>query len=598
MKKSAAPPVQSPESLLAQAMAWQKKGELDKSARYCRRLLELQGDHAEANHLLGVIHLIRGETQEGIDRLRAAIAAAPQPHYHLNLGKALIRQGRRREGLASFAQLLTMAPTHLSHCRETAFFLMNAEFFPDAARWFNHILRLRENDVEVWNGLGVVYARMGQWDKGLSCLLQAIKWKPDYAKALSNLGSVCSSLGRLEESVHHLQLALRHDPEMTGAYQNLGNTLAKLDRQEEAVACYRQAIAREPEFAEARNSLGYALLLLGQLAEAEEHLRQAVRLAPGNHDAHFNLSLVLLLQGRLQEGWEAYEHRVYKQGFTRAEGVTDKPLWRGDPLGERVLLLWGEQGFGDKIQFVRYLPLLRRAFPEARLWLQCALPLWDLFAPLAATHGVRLVVEGLREGFDCQLPLLSLPHRLATRLETIPGEIPYLTLPESLRQVWRERLATLPHPRVGVAWAGSATNLRDRFRTLPEPVLSQLLAATPVQWISLQKEHHTAGALPPEGVVDWMPRVRDFADTAALILQLDLVISVDTAVAHLAAALGKPVWLLNRFDSDWRWLTQRTDSPWYPTLTLFRQPSPGDWPGVLQQVIPALQEWRAGFDQD
>ncbi len=359
-----------------------------------------------------------------------------------------------------------------------------------------------------------------------------------------------------------------------------------------SIAAHRRAIALKADFPEAYTNLGNALKGQGNIAAAIAACRQAIALNPDLPDAHHNLSLTLLLNGEFAEGWREYEWR-WQTKQLRPRGFA-QPLWSGEAVDGRVLLLHAEQGYGDMIQFCRYVPLVAA---RGRVVLEAPRALVRLFSGLAGVE--RIVVQGdPLPAFDLHCPLLSLPRAFATTLETIPGGVPYLGTDPAQVSAWRDRLAGLARLRVGLVWAGeprATDRIRgavDRRRSISLGHFARLAGVGGIAFVSLQKGEAAAQTRsPPPGLRlhDWTGELEDFADTAALIAALDLVISVDTAVVHLAGALGKPVWLLNRFDTDWRWLLDREDSPWYPTLRLFRQHRPGDWAGVLERVAAALR---------
>jgi hypothetical protein len=366
-----------------------------------------------------------------------------------------------------------------------------------------------------------------------------------------------------------------------------------------ALAGYERALVLRPDFLEARLNHGAALQRMTRHAAAIDDYLRVQALRPNYPDGHWNESLSRLALGDFREGWRKYEWRWQSADLLPARRDFPQPLWLGETdLAGRTLLIHAEQGFGDTLQFCRYLPLLPPArqiiFEVQRPLLRLMQRLPRLAAPLTlVAYGDEL------PPFDVQCPLLSLPLAFGTTLETIPRRSPYLSADPDLAGAWRGRLAGLTGLRVGICWSGDprpylpSANTIDRRRSTALTAWAPLAAVRTISLVSLQKG---AGAQqlaePPPGLTvhDWTDELDDFADTAALIESLDLVITVDTATAHLAGALGKPVWILNRFDACWRWLTGRTDSPWYPTATLFRQPNPGGWDAVFAEVAPALRQ--------
>jgi hypothetical protein len=397
-------------------------------------------------------------------------------------------------------------------------------------------------------------------------------------------------------------------------HYNLALTLQHLDRLEDAAHSYRRTLEIDPEHSAAHNNLARIHADLGGSEEAERHYRRAIELAPANLVARNNLAMLLLACGRYEEAWPYFEDRWVS--FRLADGRPAQvpvqvalPRWSGEPSaahrtrtthapGERLLVL-DEQGYGDSLQFVRYLPLALRHFSE--IGYVCPPPLRRLYEQslCARWPGVVLLdaVPADLSQWDRYCPLMSLPMAFDTRVTTIPAALPYLHADAARVTRWRTRLEALPAahlPRVGVVWAGGHSGIAvDRRRSLAAAQIAPLLAMQHVRWISLQKTDDPAklaDAASKSRLTDWTDELSDFADTAALIDNLDLVISVDTSVAHLAAAMGKPVWLLNRFAGCWRWLRGRDDSPWYPGLRLFTQTQRDDWDAVLTRVAVALRQ--------
>lgn len=421
---------------------------------------------------------------------------------------------------------------------------------------------------------------------------QVIALEPDNAIAEQYLGVLAMQHGDAREGERLIRNALARMPGVADFHNNLGLCLRAQDRLDEAIAAYRAAIAVDAAYAQGWNNLGLDLQQLGDVEGAVAAFERALALEPAFAEAHFNLSLVLLLTGEFRRGWAEYEWRERCARFA-GDGLTRPqqrgiPPWRGEPLRDKVLLLRTEQGHGDAIQFIRYASVL--AAQGAEVLLECAQG--QNLAPLLATApGVRQVLgpeQAPRADFYCNI--LSLPHRLDATLETIPADVPYLRADAGRMQTWRARLAKLAGRRAGVVWAGSPTHANDRNRSCPLSALAGLFELPGWSWVSLQKgggreQLEGIGAARP---VDWTDDLASFADTAALIAELDLVVTVDTAVAHLAGALGKPVWLLLPFAPDFRWLLGREDSPWYPTMRLFRQAQRRCWDEPVRAIAAAM----------
>ena len=467
--------------------------------------------------------------------------------------------------------------------------------------------------------LGLALKQAGQLEAAIGIYRRALAVAPDHPQIHTNLGSALHEAGGAAEAAAHYRTAITLGPGQPGAYFNLASLmrdqgdletapslfhralrlepghadlhggLAMLEqyrnRLDAAVPGYRRALALQPGRVDFYSNLGNGLNQSGRWGEAEAAYRRALLVAPGHGDARFNLSLVLLLMGRLREGWPGYEERWQTRQLIQDKRSFAAPLWQGEAASGKTLLLHGEQGFGDTLQFCRYAALARDK--GMRIVLEVQPPLRRLLQSLEGCDGVLARGDAL-PAFDLHCPLLSLPLMMGTdTLADIPAPIPYIHPDAEAVALWAGRLGG--GFKVGLAWAGAprsgspAQAAFDRRRSLSRGALEPLLAVPGVTFVSLQK-----GVLAGPGLIDFMAEMTDFADTAALIATLDLVISVDTAIAHLAGAMGKPVWLLNRFDTDWRWLTGREDTPWYPTLRIFRQSSTGDWAGVIEEVALAL----------
>ncbi len=432
--------------------------------------------------------------------------------------------------------------------------------------------------------LGVAFKELGRPDEAIICYRAAIRLRPQQPEAHNSLGNALAVSGSLDLALASYRTAIALRPDYAEAHYNLGITFKEQGRTEDSVACYREAIALRPDYQEAHYNLGNSFRDLRQLDAAIASYRRAIELRPDFPDAHQNVALALLAQGDLAAGWTEYEWRWKTSQLSEADRDFTQPQWRGERAEGQTLLIHAEQGFGDTIQFCRY--AASAAARGLRVILEVQEPLVRL---LRDTPGVDDVIHrgDVLPAFDLHCPMLSLPFALRTTLSTIPATPSYLTADAALTERWRTRLG--PGPRIGVAWAGKPSNLSDRRRSIAPDRLAPLFALSGLRFVSLQH----SGARPPSNhqLIDCMDEMTDFAETAALIANLDLVISVDTAVAHLAAALGKPVWLLDRFDACWRWLDGRRDSPWYPSLRLYRQPRPGDWDSVLAEVARDLHDF-------
>lgn len=429
----------------------------------------------------------------------------------------------------------------------------------------------------------------GRLDEAQALYGQVLRLKPDDAIAGQYLGVLAMQRGDPVRGEEMIRAAIARRPAMPDFYNNLGLCLRMQDRLEEAVAAYEAALRIDPAYAEAHNNLGLDLLALGRPAAAATSSRRAVELRPQMAEAHWNLGLSYLVQGDFTNGWPEFEWRVKCSAHAAHYATSPNlPVWSGEPLAGKTLLVRREQGLGDAIQCLRFLPQLTG---------QGAHVLLDINPELAALVNAAFPdVAGLAEATsppaaDFRVNLMSLPLRLGVSAEHLPGRVPYLRADLDKVRAWQHFLARYHGVRIGIVWAGNPKHANDRNRSCPLALLGPLFAVQGVTWFSLQKGHARSqlDRIDKDVVNDLDAELHDMSDTAAVIEALDLVISVDTSVVHLAGALGKPVWAMIPYAPDWRWLLNREDSPWYPSLRLFRQQTRGDWVGVVNCIAEKLE---------
>ncbi|WP_342730470.1 tetratricopeptide repeat protein [Bradyrhizobium sp. B117] len=582
------------------AAALRALGRRDEAIASYRQALLHKPDNLDVHNQLGALMVECGDLTGAEAHYRLVLrrpagldlnVARAQVDARFNLANLLARRKQFDDAIGEFRHVLRQRPDFAAaHCN-LGVVLFDLSAFEECERCYREALRLDPAFADVHNNLGGLLIKLGRLDEAEVNLREACKLKPAFAGALNNLGDLLRLQGRLEEAEAYSREALRLEPDYFPAQLTLGNALREAGRFHDAEPCYRGALAHDPALPEALNNLGAVLFDLGRPDESIQTLRTAVSQRPDYADAHFNLAASLLLAGQFDEGWREYEWR-WKQAKKKPHlrGFS-QPLWGGEDIGDRVLLLHAEQGMGDTLQFVRFVPAIAAG---RRVVLEVQRALLPLLAPLLAElPGLQSIVAlgDPLPPFDLHCPLLSLPRALGTTLDTIPREVPYLRADPQHVAAWRQRVGQLDGLRVGLVWAGNQTMSGDRRRSVSLDRFSELADLPGVSFVSLQKGP-AASQSPPPGLVlhDWTDDLHDFGETAALIEALDLVIGVDTAVVHLAGALGRPVWLLNRFDRCWRWLLNRDDSPWYPTLRQFRQPQPGDWGSVLEDVRAELQK--------
>ncbi|OAJ60834.1 sulfotransferase [Paraburkholderia ginsengiterrae] len=563
MSKAANLPQQL-DHMLRQAVALQQNGAFTEAEELYREILELRPRHFDALQLLGALALQAGRLQEGVELLSKALAInAKQAPIHSNLAYALNALQRFDEALASADRALALQSG-----------------FPDA-------LNNRGNALA---GLSRPLDALGSFDRAIALM-------PDFASAWNNRACVLRDLGRPADALASCDHALALQPNYPDAWSNRGNALSDLNRPDDAERSYRRALELAPAFADAWNNLGLTQIDLNQHAQALSSYERALAVNPTAAETHWNESLCLLQMGQLEAGWRKYEWRWERSRIKSGRRNFAEPLWRGDfSIEGKTILLHAEQGLGDTLQFCRYAALVSTL--GAKVVLEVPSELMRLTATL---EGVDQLIEAGQPlpPFDCHCPLLSLPLAFKTRLDTIPSATPYLFADAEAAHRWHERIHAQADGqlKVGLVWAGGnrphVAELRknDARRSMTFERFAPLLDVPDVQFFSLQKGPAAQQLADSEWrarVIDYTEELGDFADTAALVVNLDLVISVDTSTAHLAGALDKPVWILNRFDTCWRWLLERTDTPWYPCARLFRQPALGDWDSVMQAARGAL----------
>ncbi len=560
-------PVNLPQRLdpmLRQAVALQQNGAFAEAEELYREILELKPRHFDALQLLGALALQAGRLQEGVELLRKALAVnAKQAPIHSNLAYALNALQRFDEALASAERALALQPK-----------------FPDAL-----------------NNRGNAQAGLNRPLDALASFDRAIALMPDFAQAWNNRACVLRDLGRPADALASCDHALALQPAYPDAWSNRGNAFSDLNQPEEAERSYRRALELAPAFADAWNNLGLAQIDLNQHAQALSSYERALAANPAAAETHWNESLCLLQMGRLEAGWQKYEWRWERSRIKASRRVFAQPLWLGDfSIGGKTILLHAEQGLGDTLQFCRYAALVSKLGAKVVLEVQP-----ELKRLMSKPDGVDQLIEAgeALPPFDCHCPLLSLPLAFKTDLDSIPSATPYLYAHAEAARQWRDRIHAQAdtHLKVGLVWAGGnrphVAELRknDARRSIAFERLAPILDVPNVQFFSLQKGPAAQQLKSGEWggrIVDYTEELDDFADTAALVANLDLVISVDTSTAHLAGALDRPVWILNRFDTCWRWMLERTDTPWYPGARLFRQPALGDWDSVMQAARDAL----------
>jgi tetratricopeptide (TPR) repeat protein len=569
-------------------VAYKALGQVDRALACYQHALRLQPDFVRAYNNLGAALHEQGRTDEAVACYQHALRLYPaEAEVHTNLGLALVTQGRLDEAVAHYQQALHVQPNLAEAHNNLGLVRKDQGRLDEAVAHFQQAVLLKPAYADAYHNLGSVRQTQGRLDEAIAHFEKAVHLKPNDAPGYNYLGMVLAAQGRLDEAMTHFQQALHLQPNLAEAYNSLGVVLYRQGRFEEADAHFQQAARLQPACAEAFNNRGSVLTAQGQLGEAVAHFQQVVRLRPTDAEAHKKYAMACLALGRFQEGWREYEWRWQCPGTSRPAFA--QPLWDGSPLAGRTILLHVEQGLGDTLQFIRYAPLLKQGGGTV---LVVSPPM--LVPLLERCPGIdRLVPQGAAlPPFDVQAPLLSLPGILGTTLETIPARVPYLFADPQRVAHWRAELGPGRAFAIGIAWQGNPQHLLDHDRSLPLTCLAPLAQLPGVRLVSVQHGPGTEQLAEVSNrfpVLDLGSRFEDFGDTAAALVNLDLVITVDTAVAHCAGGLGVPVWVVLPFVPDWRWLLEREDSPWYPSMRLFRQPERGNWPAVVARLAEAVE---------
>lgn len=532
-----------------------QQGQLEDAKAIYKAILSENSNHFDATHLLGVIAKQQGRFEEAVQLITLAIKINPtNPHALSNRGNALKELKRFQEAHADYQAAIALVPSF-------------------AQAHYN---------------LGLVQQELKEFDQALKSYDRAIELKPDYAEAWCNKGAALQSLGLMDEAIKCYQQAIGFQPQYADAHCNLGVALLECKQFNASIASFTQAINIKPDFALAYFNRGVAYKELNQLNSAIADYTATARLDPQHAEAFWNASLALLTGGDYKNGLILYEWRWRRAGFAGLQRNFDKPLWLGkEPIAGKTILLHCEQGLGDAIQFVRYVGLLKSA--QARIVLEAPASLMRLFQTLKDVD--QLVMRGeLLPEFDVHCPLLSLPLAFKTEINTIPLSGKYIDANQGKVSGWAARLGAKTKPRIGLIWSGSVGHQNDANRSISLKDLLPVLDNR-FEYVCLQKEIRPSDLafLESAPIQVLAQEIEDFEDTAALCELMDLIIGVDTSVAHLAGALGRPTWILLPFAPDWRWLLNRSNSPWYRSVKLYRQDDAREWGNVFNALRADLK---------
>jgi tetratricopeptide (TPR) repeat protein len=608
------------------ASALLRIGRLDEALASAEAALRLAPSSAEAHAHRGEALRQQGCLEEAMASLRQAVELEPGFADAYNyMGLALSDQDQSEEARAYFQEALRLNPAFAEVHHHLGILSLREQKFAEAHASFQEALRIRPDFPEVHNSIGVMLREQRQHGEACACFEKALTLKNDFAAAHNNLGKAHEGEGRLKEAARCYRRALELKPDSTLFLINLANALTEQGEPDEAVPFYRRAVSLQPADASYLSNMGNALTLSGRPHEGEACCRQALRLKPEFADAYHNLGITLgargdmeralafnaealrlnpdhvgahncqalwrLQLGDFERGWEEYEWRWKKAKVTPRD--FPQPPWDGSPLEGRTILVHTEQGLGDTLQFIRYAPMVKQR--GGTVIVECPTALGPLLARCAGID--RLVAWGAPlPPFDVHAPLLSLPRIFGTTLASVPADVPYLLADAALVDYWRGELSSFPGLKIGIAWQGNPRFAADCMRSIPLTHFTPLAQVEGVRLLSLQKGtgcEQLAAVASYLPVIDLADRLDEttggFMDTAAVMKNLDLVVTSDTAVAHLAGGLGVPVWVALALGADWRFLMGREDSPWYPTMRLFRQTQMGDWDSVFERIAAELR---------
>ena len=562
-------------------------GRLEDAVEVYRAALEGDpADHSCRNNLAGALSAL-GRNKEAIEEYRKALEGdADNLEILINFGVTLHESGCSSEAadILRSAVELGSAPARAHAALADACVAIGDQ--GTAIIEYRKALTREPGNTTVSVSLGVALQRDGRTDEAHAAYREALRHDPNSAFALTNLGALLVDTGQLEKALTPLNEAVMHAPQDTVALSNLGAALQRLGRADEAEENLRAAIQIDDEYAAVWGNLGNVLQDKLRLDDALQAHNRALTLDPKSPELHWNRAMTLLLDGDFKAGFEEYEWRLKMPKI--AARTLPTPVWQGeDPSGATILLV-AEQGLGDTIQFARFAPALAKK--GARVAIMCPRSLTTLLATLDGVEQVVAADDPVPE-HDCHIPLMSLPHRPAITSASIPRDMPYLCVPSGSK----EPPEHTSKRRIGVSWSGNPEHPADRLRSSGLAPLLPLFGSRDIEWVSLQFGPGVE-AIAEQGlanvIADWSPYLVGFGDTAAAMEAVDLVITIDSATAHIAGALGRAVWLMLKYAPDWRWAADGDATPWYPTMRLFRQPEPGDWRGVVDGIVEALDEFE------
>jgi len=585
---------------LNQAITAHKEGRFADVENLCRAILAVNEESFDALQLLAVAQTMLGRANDALSTYDRAVTMRPD-HAEVLYNRGVILQNLQRfdEALASYDRALALRSDFAEALTNRGICLQLLKRFQEALASYERALVLRPDDAAALANRAVIFHELGRLDEALASHERAMALRPAAAEPLYNCGNTLLKLKRFEEALTRYDRALALQPEHVEALSSRGLALHALRRFEEALESYDRALALRPGYVEALNNRGSALQEVARLGEALASYERALALRADFAGAINNRGIALLLAGDFKKGWRDFEWRWRVEDVQNERPNINAPIWRGEALDGHRLLVFAEQGLGDTIQFARYLPLLAQRGCQLTFLTEAKLS--RLLRHL--TRGIEVInTVGADREFDYQCALMSIPYHLNTSLESIPNNVPYLRAEDALVARWRERIGNHGF-KVGIAWQGDPQGAIDQGRSIPLAEYFVLTRVPGVRLISLQRHHglDQLAAVPQEVTIETLGGDFDggtdaFIDTAAVMSSLDLVITSDTSIAHLAGALGHPVWVALKLVPHWVWMLDRHDSPWYPTMRLFRQLERDNWEPVFSNMERELRSLASGCE--
>ncbi len=583
-------PKMSLQDALNLAMQYHRAGDSQQADAIYVQILAAQPNQPDALHLRGLLFLSSGQPDMALNLIRRAVSESPnEARYHCSLGQALGISGDMPSAVTACRRAIEIQPDYPEALNNLGNALRGLQQIDAAEQAYRQALAIHPEFPDARKNLGLILRQRGQFQEAAEQYRAVLDARKDDPIAWYNLGIVLYDQGKSDEAVFAYEQSLTFRPGFPEALNNLGSAHRQAGRLDKAIECYRTVLTHRPQDIDAINNLATALHDSGDFSAAKEGYRRSIGLNHNLGVAHVNLGMILLREGNFSEGFVEFDWRTRDSRIPKLLEGLSIPRWTGEDLQGRRILIHAEQGLGDSIQFFRFLAPLLDTGADVTVVVQPGV--LRLFRQ--TNESLPLVSSGEKmPRAEVQCPLMSLPIFLKTTLRTIPSRIPYLRADPLQTDQFRARLAGLGGSfKVGLCWAGMPRHENDRRRSMRLSMLASLGNIEGISLLSLQKGESAQQlqANPELPLVDWTAELNDMADTAALVEALDLVITVDTSVAHLAGALGRPVWVMLPYVADWRWLIDREDSPWYPTMKLFRQTEPGDWPNVIQRIESTLR---------